>query len=102
MTTQTTLQPIPDRVSAGMAWLDEHEPGWDQRIDLKTLDVESGCHCVLGQLEDTGETYNPGFKEAPAMGFYLASCSTNRHEEYVQLTVEWTRRIIERRKDAAK
>ncbi len=41
---------IEQRVAAGAAWLDEHEPGWERRIDLATLDLASSCRCVLGQL----------------------------------------------------
>jgi hypothetical protein len=41
---------MTERVAAGAAWLDEHHPGWVDRIDLNVLDLESPCFCVLGQL----------------------------------------------------
>jgi hypothetical protein len=40
---------IAERVAAGAAFLDEHDPGWWQRIDLPTLDLSCESHCVLGQ-----------------------------------------------------
>lgn len=42
---------IAERVAAGAVFLDAHEPGWWQRIDLEKLALESPCRCVLGQLE---------------------------------------------------
>lgn len=36
-------------VSAGAAWLDQACPGWHWHIDIGTLDMQAGDHCVLGQ-----------------------------------------------------
>lgn len=33
----------------GAAMLDEVSPGWFERIDLETLDVQRGDRCLLGQ-----------------------------------------------------
>lgn len=41
---------VEQRVAAGAAWLDEHEPGWERRIDLGVLELADDCRCVLGQL----------------------------------------------------
>jgi hypothetical protein len=38
------------RVERGMALLDRIAPGWEERIDLRTLDINNGCFCILGQL----------------------------------------------------
>ncbi|MGH9316350.1 MAG: hypothetical protein ACRD1P_04510 [Thermoanaerobaculia bacterium] len=38
-----------DCVRRGAAYLDEHRPGWEKRVDLDTLDMSSPRHCVLGQ-----------------------------------------------------
>lgn len=45
---------IPERVAAGAAFLDEHDPQWwkadvERAIDLDTLRLESLDSCVLGQ-----------------------------------------------------
>lgn len=41
---------IRERVERGIAYLDRMTPGWDQRIDLEMLDMNSCTRCVLGQL----------------------------------------------------
>lgn len=50
----TTLEEFkvaaPAYVAAGAEWLDEHEPGWEGRIDLAKLDLSDSCRCVLGQV----------------------------------------------------
>lgn len=45
---------VTDRVAAGAAYLDEHDPGWwradvERAIDLDTLDLFHGDRCILGQ-----------------------------------------------------
>jgi len=37
-------------VERGAALLDELIPGWEDRIDVDTLDLASPYNCVLGQL----------------------------------------------------
>lgn len=41
---------IEERVAAGAAWLDETYPGWERVLDLGTLNLAEGAHCVLGQI----------------------------------------------------
>lgn len=45
-------------VDRGAAWLDEAVPDWRGAIDITTLDLKSGCRCVMGQLtcRDLGMT----------------------------------------------
>jgi len=38
------------RVKRGAALLDQHYPGWAEKINQKTLDMISSCRCILGQL----------------------------------------------------
>ena len=38
------------QIAAGMAYLDEHDPGWLDKIDLGQLDIMSCKKCVIGQL----------------------------------------------------
>lgn len=45
---------IAERVAAGAAFLDEHDPQWwradvERAIDLGTLDLAYGDRCILGQ-----------------------------------------------------
>lgn len=52
---------VAERVAAGAAWLDQHEPGWWQRINLDRLNLNSECNCILGQLHGR-------YNDAPAVG----------------------------------
>ena len=38
------------RVQRGAAFLDKVKPDWFTKIDLGSLDLASGCDCVLGQI----------------------------------------------------
>lgn len=57
---------IPERVAAGAAWLDEHQPGWVERIDLDALEMRDCMSCILGQLFG-------GYWEAPLVPVKPAS-----------------------------
>lgn len=37
-------------VKNGTYWLDENVPGWRMLADVNTLEMSSGCSCVLGQV----------------------------------------------------
>lgn len=38
------------RVQAGMAWLDENIPGWEQKVDVDKIDDRFYGQTVLGQV----------------------------------------------------
>ncbi len=38
-----------DAVARGVALLDEKVPGWRERIDFETLDIERPKFCIVGQ-----------------------------------------------------
>lgn len=108
------------RVDNGIAHLDRWiGPGWVWDIDLKTLDLESSCNCVLGQLaiekqlieEDSpwarvlqvfgilGSTRNSRSSTDVSLGF---NARWRRgvlfpQRAYDNLTAEWRRRITELR-----
>lgn len=100
---------IAERVAAGAAFLDEHEPGWVDRIDVGPLNLGSGCRCVLGQLhpdeDDPNLSYHEarvdlgiGPLEAEELGFDAETDFGPRQNwEYDNLTAEWKRVITERR-----
>jgi hypothetical protein len=51
----TVFPDIPERVARGVALLDEKCPGWDQKINVKALDIEDPANCVIGQVyKDSG------------------------------------------------
>lgn len=48
------MSTVAERVAAGAAFLDEHDPDWwradvERAIDLGTLDLSDSASCVLGQ-----------------------------------------------------
>jgi hypothetical protein len=108
---------IAERVAAGAAWLDEHEPGWVDRIDTDRLDLSSRCRCVLGQLEmpllaaaDADDAFEIGV-ERRQLSIYTTSllgfdrCPwglpiqtyAETEAEYDQLTAAWRELIATRR-----
>ena len=94
------MSTIAERVAKGAAFLDEREPGWDERIDLDRLDIDSNCRCILGQLHD--KSYATGRRalglrgHGVGLGFY-PSASDSPHA----LTAEWERVITARREAGA-
>ena len=101
---------IAERVAKGAAFLDEREPGWDTRIDLGILSLDSSCRCVLGQLHGG---YGDGLRATGLdddndrdieLGFFW----TDEHlvgfsldDEPGDLTAEWKRVITARRESGA-
>lgn len=51
---------LSDRVAFTASQLDRHFPGWEDKIDLSTLSMVSGCACVGGQLEKAFGTTERG------------------------------------------
>lgn len=43
-----------ERVSRGATMLDEHWPGWAEKIDPAQIDIGTSHRCILGQLSDDG------------------------------------------------
>lgn len=91
-----------ERVAAGAAWLDDHDPDWYDRIDLDTLALADCGLCVLGQA--FGD-YWVGLVDidlnnwtADQFGF---RASRNDPGEYAELDEHWAREITSRRLSAA-
>lgn len=105
------MSTIAERVAAGAVFLDEHDPGWWQRIDLAVIDLGSPCCCVLGQLH-LDKSPNPAFayrrgrdalglsaNRGRELGFdaYQDDMAGDVGAEYYDLTAEWKRVITGRR-----
>jgi hypothetical protein len=110
------MSTIAERVAAGAAFLDEHDPDWwradvERAIDLGTLAMWRGDCCVLGQrcpIETMDTRYIAyarqlsGFRDdnsallrwAQGLGFYAAEA---KHGSWDLLTAEWKRVITGRR-----
>lgn len=105
------MSTITERVAAGAAFLDEHDPEWWREIDLDALDLGSGARCVLGQrcpLEGPSQFTRQseamsGFSweyDEDALGEWVARYGFDVSADdvrYSDLTAEWTRVITERR-----
>lgn len=46
----TTKLPVEERVANGARWLDENFPGWEARIDIRTLDLGDAYACICGKV----------------------------------------------------
>ena len=95
---------IEERVARGAAWLDRHEPGWVDDIDLDVLDIEDCSDCVLGQLfgdyctaPDDAKGAKPDRELALMRGFNFDDVLDPN--DGAELTAEW-RRLIESRRAA--
>lgn len=56
---------IEQRVANGARWLDENFPGWEKRINIKTLDLSYGEDCICGQVfKRKAREYASGFDYA--------------------------------------
>lgn len=53
---------IRRRVESGAALLDIEFPGWVDKVNIATLDLESPCNCILGQ------SFGDYFKGAKELG----------------------------------
>lgn len=102
--TTTTLPSVAERVAAGAAYLDQHQPGWDAQIDLDRLNISSACDCVLGQLYgqylraplfDNAESGSDCVDRAAPLGFAFHYPDERRSR--AALTAAWHELIETRR-----
>lgn len=90
-TVETTETTAAELVRNGATFLDEHAPGWRDRIDSDTLSVSLAFSCVLGQLygsyRDGYDRLNLDIPRAVRLGFYTGSGS------YGELTAAWRQEL---------
>lgn len=105
-----TLENARTRVQRGAEYLDEHDPGWHQRVDTKTLELSNGAHCVLGQLHGDfrlglGRSQMINLSSAPraslspvAYGFKCVSDvpDTWQDRDYRMLNTAWSEEVARR------
>jgi len=92
---------VPQRVAAGVAYLDANMPGWYFDIDTKKLDIGDAWTCaiaqVFGPFTKTRVRFLGGSHKAAQMGFYAYfPVSYIGDLEYSLLTREWKRVIAEK------
>jgi hypothetical protein len=94
------------RIAAGMALLDAEMPGWEDCIDLRTLDLGSCTRCVVGQLFDVKEDERlwEGYRAlgvaAPRRYGFSLDWDLGYRATYGGLTRAWKRAIRQRRRVA--
>lgn len=96
---ETSVEVIEKRVQQGIALLDEKNPGWESKIDLKILSMADCRVCILGQLYTE---YSLGLKaidicsrQEHSYGFDW-DFSNNSSLYYSQLTSAWKEAIRQR------
>lgn len=98
--------PIPEsvteRVSMGVALLDEKKPDWWRTIGRNTINIADPYRCALGytygRYHDGRAALEMKERDAIAYGFQARAFSLDRYAEFDALTVEW-RRVIDERLD---
>ena len=69
MQTRTQDEIAQELAAAGEKWLDENEPGWDQKVSSDDLDMGSWRWCICGQVYGDF-TYRPDEMPDPTtLGF---------------------------------
>jgi len=58
------------QIAAGMSWLDQHRPGWADRVDVSVLDMVACTSCVLGQLDGDYHTAGPDVPTGPRGNYH--------------------------------
>lgn len=82
------------RVDKGIEYLNGHNPGWINKINLGSLDLGRNCHCVLGQIY--GHYSNArwaGFGEYEHEGYGMKLWANSSPENYALLTSIWKEKI---------
>jgi hypothetical protein len=96
---------LEQNVPRGAAWLDKAEPGWADKIDTATLDLNSCHYCMMGQLHGDywkfmDETQRSD-KWAERHGFYYNLIERGMryklsHEVHVYMKDLWIAEIAKR------
>lgn len=98
-----TSEEMVANVERGITWLNFRFPGWVEKIDLDTLDLNNNSCCVLGQLFGDSMCIHLiyGYKEegktwADKHAFDIQTglfCD----EAYAELTEIWKQKILDTR-----
>lgn len=105
---------IQTRVERGAAWLDNVQPGWESRVDVTTLNLNSPLDCVCGQVFGNWERTprfakwgnaieNGGFVRALFAATRLGIWARRRgflvpwHVERLMTEIHWANLIVGRR-----
>ncbi|SCL32131.1 hypothetical protein GA0070616_4393 [Micromonospora nigra] len=90
---------LPIRVGRGVAWLDQHHPGWHDLVNLRELDMDDSCGCVLGQV--IGDFWAAPLTWAEAVSHGFQARNGEEFDAEVEVLDRLWRDVIEERLDAA-
>jgi len=99
----TVLTPTQaeEAVARGAELLDLHEPGWESKITLETLNIESARSCVLGQVFGNYWNYDAwtrmGIPDVEKREWYGFTLEEKRSEGMKVLTAAWKGFVRRRR-----
>ena len=86
-------------VQRGAAWLDRVRPGWEDDIDLTSLEMSECARCIVGQiwgLADRANTPTPAYHYDEDYGFDVFDGDISQGA-YEKLAEEWRDLITSRR-----
>lgn len=78
-----TRNDLEKRVKRGAHFLDAESAGWYGSIDLHTLEMMSGTHCVLGQV---GGDYT---EFADSLGLFSEATASDKKAVYRGFNLAW-------------
>lgn len=113
---EAVIDLVRQRVQRGADFLDEHDPGWERRVDPNVLLLDLCSRCVLGQLAglEQGTPWDSIVEKSIGEVAMTEDCNANGawlylhgfdsldgiDAEYALLTTLW-RDVVRRRQDEA-
>lgn len=85
---------------AGAKWLDKNNPVWVEKIDLRTLRMDHGGFCILGQcyggyfdalnsLKPNDADHDERWARAHGFNCLLTSAGRDKNGSYERLALAW-------------
>lgn len=95
---------IYEKVQSGIKWMNTNYPGWENIVNLDTLDVCCGNNCIIGQSNGMGYSRRSpmvSFKESCDLGLHIPSTELIRDRDYLsyrnELMNSWKEEITKLR-----
>lgn len=104
MTQQKPLSAPPSYVGQlfvkrGIRWLNNHHPGWLQKIDPESIDIASNADCIIGQLFGSYMLYSLKAGKNKKTFFETHGFTPSLFISSEQLTYAWKTAIKSMRKE---
>lgn len=86
-------------VKRGIHWLNNHHPGWLQKIDPESVDIASNADCIIGQLFGSYMLYSLKAGKDKKTFFETHGFTASLFVSSEQLTCAWKTAIKSMRKE---